>query len=301
MTISSARDYYAQPGLITALDNHADELNSLPVEVAEICKVIQGLLIHYHTGNLYGVELPPSRLEEVRTRFVSRILDNILHLNPEPFTIARPPLERHIGCCRDFAVLCCAFLRLKGIPARVRVGFANYLEPNTDFWFDHWVTEYWNGRVEQWLRVDPQQDAILRRQNKLSFDPLDIPAHQFTLAGEAWLACHSGKQSPTQYGFEPGETGMWIIRNNLLQDFACLNKMEMTPWDSWGPSAQPYEALSEEVLQKLDCVAELTLSPDGSFAQLRALYENEAELKVPPTVTSYTILDEQTTEIIYAE
>jgi hypothetical protein len=190
-------------------------------------------------------------------------------------------------------------LRLNGIPARVRAGFAQYLEANSDFFFDHWITEYWNDTIQAWISVDPQQDAVIRERNRLSFDPLNIPENQFVPAGAAWLACRRQEQSPTRYGFDPSETGMWIIRNSLLQDLACLNKIEMTPWDSWGLSAQPYAELNEEMLQILDAAAELTISLDASFSQMRNLYERESHLKVPPEVTSYTIFDERTTAVIY--
>ncbi len=37
---------------------------------------------------------------------------------------------RLVGCRRDAATLACAILRHRGVPARVRVGFASYLAPN---------------------------------------------------------------------------------------------------------------------------------------------------------------------------
>ena len=36
--------------------------------------------------------------------------------------------------------------------------------------------------------------------------------------------------------------GLWFIAHNVLLDFAALNKVEMLPWDDWGPMVQPSEA-----------------------------------------------------------
>ena len=151
----------------------------------------------------------------------------------------------------------------------------------------------------KWVKVDPQQDAVLRQHNRFAFDHLDIPDNQFVLAGAAWLECRREHGSATQFGYGPTETGMWIIRNNLMHDMAYLNKMEMTPWDCWGFSDLPYQNLTEEMLSKLHTVAKLTIDVDDSFSQTRTFYERETYLRVPAKVTSYTLWDERTTAVIY--
>ena len=50
--------------------------------------------------------------------------------------------QRVVGTCRHFAVLSCALLRYRGIPARARCGFATYFQKGQGL--DHWVTEYWD-------------------------------------------------------------------------------------------------------------------------------------------------------------
>src|ERR1700722_16587012 len=47
------------------------------------------------------------------------------------------------GLCRDFAILAASGFRERGISARLRVGFADYLAP--DFWEDHWLCEWHDG------------------------------------------------------------------------------------------------------------------------------------------------------------
>jgi len=91
---------------------------------------------------------------------------------------------------------------------------------------------------------------------------------------------------------------MWVIRNYLLHDLACLNKMELTPWDSWGLSEAPYPELTEADLAVLDQVAAVTIGSNEAFPATRSLYQNEAQLRVPAMVTSYTMDDKKTRALI---
>ncbi|WP_269803231.1 transglutaminase domain-containing protein [Streptomyces sp. Go-475] len=50
----------------------------------------------------------------------------------------RPPEHRVVGTCRHFAILACAFLRARGIPARARCGFGTYCAEGRGL--DHWIT-----------------------------------------------------------------------------------------------------------------------------------------------------------------
>lgn len=71
---------------------------------------------------------------------VTRIVQAFLALDPAPLSVAREPEKRVIGTCRQFAVRSCALLRYRGIPARVRCGFATYFQSGKGL--DHWSTEY---------------------------------------------------------------------------------------------------------------------------------------------------------------
>jgi Transglutaminase-like superfamily len=288
--------YYAQHGFMTEPGAHAHLLTDLPHEVPLICEIVQGLIIHYRGGDLYNVQLPLDRLEEARTRHVARILNRICELADQPLTIPRPPHQRFIGCCRDFATLFCSILRSHQVPARVRCGFSTYFDPG--FCFDHWIAEYWNADEQRWIRVDVEMDAIKRAHNKLTFDPCDVPEGQFLLAGHVWQACRNGALDPARFGYEPEMSGMWVIRNYLLYDLACLNKMELTPWDFWGLSDIHYPELTEADLAVLDQVAAVTIDSNETFQATRALYQNHAQLHVPAVITSYTLDDKKTRVLI---
>ncbi len=288
--------YYAQHGLMTEPGASAYLLIDLPHDIPLICEVVQGLIIHYRTRALYKVKLPRKRLEEARTRHIARVLARICELDDQPLTVPRPPRRRFIGCCRDFATLFCAILRSHDVPARVRCGFSTYFDRS--FCFDHWIAEYWNADQQRWIGVDAEMDAIKRTHNQLTFNPCDMPAEQFLIAGQVWQACRSGALDPARFGYEPAMSGMWVIRNYLLYDLACLNKMELTPWDFWGLSSTPYPELTEADLTLLDQIAALTVGSNEAIDAARSLYQNEVSLHVPSQVTSYTMDDKKTMVLI---
>jgi hypothetical protein len=185
----------------------------------------------------------------------------------------------------------CATLRQRGVPARVRVGFATYLVP--DLFVDHWVTEYWNGDRQRWIIVDAEQDGIVRSWDGSTFDACDVPRDQFWIAGRAWQACRWGNEDEHGFGYDPAATGMWVVRANLLHDLACLNKVELTPWDFWGLGLTEFEQLSSNDLTLLDRVAALAQADEKDFVTLRTLYDQDARLRVPATVTSYNLADQR--------
>lgn len=79
--------------------------------------------------------------------------------------------------------------------------------------------------------------------------------------------------------------GMWFIRGDLVQDLVSLNKIEILPWDGWGLMSKEEETLSADDMALLDHIAELTVAiatDDEAFAEVRALYEDDARLCVPP-------------------
>jgi hypothetical protein len=79
----------------------------------------------------------------------------------------------------------------------------------------------------------------------------------------------------------------------VLRDAAALNNMEMLPWDVWGAMPGPDEPLSQGALVLLDRLAALTRTPDAACAELHALYEGDARLRVPATVRNAVLNREE--------
>ncbi len=270
--------YYARPGRVTDPGEHAPLFAGLPREIPALCKVVQGLLVHVFWAQRYGLELSQGRQQEVQIRPVDAKLARILALDSSPLTVARPLERRLVGNCRDFSVLLCAMLRLQGVPARARCGFATYFTPG--HYEDHWVVEYWHAGEGRWVTVDPQLDALQRKALRIEFDPCDLPPGRFLTGGQAWQLCRTGKADADQFGIFDMH-GLWFVRGDLVRDFLALNKVEILPWDPWGLMAGPEETAAAQDLAALDRIAVLTLGGNDVFLEVRSLYEGDERLRQP--------------------
>ena len=272
---------YRGDGPMTSDATHAALFAALPRDVANLARVMQGLLLHQHIAPAYGQTLSGHRLAEPHIRSVRKMLDQLLAHDASPLTTPRSPDKRLVGVCRHFTTLFVTALRATGFAARARCGFGGYFEPGK--FIDHWVCEYWNEPQARWVLVDAQIDELQRGLFKIDFDLLDVPRDRFVIAGEAWRQCRDGQNDADKFGIMQ-MTGLWFIAGNVLRDFAALNNVEMLPWDVWGPMLRPGEAANAAQLALLDRLAALTCAPDASFAELRDLYLSDANLRVPATV-----------------
>jgi hypothetical protein len=279
-------EYYAYPGFMTNPGEQADLLVGLPAGIPALCRVVQGCMLHIFWAERYGVVLPEERKQEVQLRAIPRLLARLRELDDRPLAETRPLENRLVGNCRDFSTMLCALLRHQGVPARARCGFGTYFGP--DHYEDHWVCEYWQPEQQRWVMVDSQLDQLQQDTLGITFDPLDMPAGQFLNGGQAWRLCRAGQADPDKFGIFDMH-GPWFVRGNLVRDLASLNKMELLPWDAWGIMDRDFEALPAEDMTLLDRVAGLTCAAENIlFADIRSLYEDHLDLRVPPVITSYT-------------
>lgn len=265
-------DYYRSASSLTELDDEQRALvDAVRADPVQLCAAAQGLLVLPELAT--GLELSPRRLEERNTRPARRILQAALSRDGGALDVPRPLKARVTGTCRHFAVLSCAFLRARAIPARVRCGFETYFQPGRNN--DHWITEHWDGA--RWVRIDSEI---------LGFDLLDRPEDladgQFLTGAEAWAAYRAGAD-PMSFGVHGTENwGAAEIVGNAIRDLAAVNKVEMLPWDEWGPMASCYEhGLTphiEELMDKLTAA----LAADEDVA-ITALYST---LPVPDEMIS---------------
>ncbi len=187
------KQYYASQSLITDPGKYRDLYAALPDDIPSLCKVVQGLLLHLHWAQAYGVDLTDERKTEVRMRKAARQLARILELTDLPLTAGRTAEKKLVGTCRDYAAVLTSFLRHKGIPARMRVGFATYFTPGR--YEDHYLCQYWNDARNRWITVDAQLDDFQRQALKIQFDPCDLPEGLFWPAGKAWQMCRRARST----------------------------------------------------------------------------------------------------------
>jgi hypothetical protein len=281
--MQTSQEYHKQTGPMTALGAHADEFGKLPREIAALCEIVQGVLIHRDIAPwLYGLTLSETQRDDAHIRPTAQMLTRIHALDARPLTTARDVGNRLPSVCRHFSLMLSAILQYQGIPARPRCGFGAYFTPGK--FEDHWVCEYWNAGEKRWILVDAQLDAIQRKALHINFNPLDVPRDRFIVAGNAWQMCRTGGADPSLFGLTHAQLqGMWFIAGNVVRDLASLNKMELLPWDVWGLMDMNDAGLTDEKKALLDRVATLTLADDDAFADVRAIY-NDDRLRVPPVV-----------------
>ncbi|MDT0444878.1 transglutaminase-like domain-containing protein [Streptomyces johnsoniae] len=277
-----AHSAFSDPGALGA------HYAGLPADPERLAGVTRGLAIHRTEGGIYSYDIPADRLhDDAETRYVDDILRIVTGRNDAPLTLQREPEDRFVGVCRDFSLLHCSFLRHAGVPARLRVGFADYFHDD-GFHVDHVVTEYWD-EERGWLLADAQlTDPVVGDVFEPGFDPLDVPRDRFLVAGAAWQAIRAGEADPASFGFAPGSplAGEWFVGGYVRLDLAALNKSETLLWDVWGADADSDAALTAEIRALYDEVAALTAGPDVPFDAARALFTDHDGLRTPRTVRS---------------
>ncbi|MBB3656795.1 hypothetical protein FHX15_002023 [Rhizobium sp. BK650] len=235
----------SDPGL------HAKTIASFPDEVGHLAGIVQGLLLHSSWLSDYGLDASTLGPTARQTLSIAERLADIMKRDDRPLGQARPADRRSVGTCRDFALMLCAFLRGKGVPARVRCGFASYFSGG---WEDHWICEYQDGETGRWRLADAQIDAMLRRKMHIEFDAADMPRNAFLMAGEAWLTCRRGEAEPASFGHE-NTTGLWFLKVNVLRDHHVLNDRVTSEWDRWREAPEAGRLVPHDELAWLDDLA----------------------------------------------
>jgi hypothetical protein len=247
--------FYREHGALSDPQGFAGRLASLPPGPAALCGVVQGLLIHDHYGGTLYDRPPPGFASASRATLpVPQRLAGILAADAMPLERARPPQERSVGTCRDFALLLCAALRQQGGAARVRCGFATYFtRPGFE---DHWLCEYWHPGDNRWHRADAQLDAAHRAHLGIDFDPADVPSDRFLPAWQAWEIARESEIAAERFG-HGASRGAWFVQVNLARDLLALHKREVSPWDGWRAAGEgyPLDARGRQLADRLAALA----------------------------------------------
>src|ERR1700741_5048936 len=86
---STVLAYYSTPGQFTDLTKHQAQARELSSVLSDLCRVIQGLLLHEHAAPEYGVTLTDERRNEVHIRSVTQMLDRLLTYSDQRLSVAR--------------------------------------------------------------------------------------------------------------------------------------------------------------------------------------------------------------------
>jgi hypothetical protein len=277
-------DYYVTHGTMTDPQEQKYFYLGLGKDLSNIKKLIYNITIHFQYIRECGGKDVIGRINEIYIRKTSDRLKTLHELGVTSLSAEHSFLQKTICTCRDFALLLCSMLRHAGIPSRVRYGFAQYLDWDPSFFFDHTIVEYWDKASNSWKLAERHLTKEVEKRFNITFDTNDVPREKFISAAEAWLNCQSGKADAKSFGtgYTKRRSGLWYIRNKLIQDLAALNKMEMQPSDLWGYmiDGKIRAILSPDETEVMNRLAVDLLDPDENFHSLQNTYLNNPGLKV---------------------
>lgn len=276
--------FYTEQGEFTNLGRHGNDISNIASDAKVLTEIIHGNLMHDGFYMHYGLQHQAGLYH-----YMEDLLDQIKRIDSNPITVPRSPEKQVQVCCRDYAVLLTSFLRDKKIPARARCGFVQF-DKSDQNWYDHWICEYWDNDQARWKKVDAQLNPHVRQVWNIQYDPYDVPDNVFHVAGKSWIAWRKKQINASRFVID-NLNGSWLIRGNLLRDFAALNKLEIEPymmrinlglnWNSWRLLSVEDKALTSEDWELLDRIASLTIDADKHFNEIRSLFLENIKLQPP--------------------
>lgn len=283
------REYYLQFSTYTDPGLYGQKIaKKLPDEVRELGRLLREQLTHrkHLETSRTGAETPEQYGDMTKVPWyrqpeddiyitAAAMLAELFRLDKKGLHMKRAEKNRLIVTCRYVAVLTASLLKLKGIPARVRSGFASYIHNNNKS-VDHWVVEYYHAEQDRWAMADV--DASLEQH--ISFDPYDVPLGTFDFAANAWLDVRKGRANPAFFWNAAGHEGLEVISWELFYDFHCVMNNEIiyvhVPEFIYGK----FDQLSEKDLAEIDHLALLMQRPDDNFDELTKLWEQERKYRI---------------------
>ena len=281
--------FYLKTSMYTNYEPYKEYYKSLPDDMEELTDLILSQTIH-------RTELRRSRKEQLEQgrshdhvseeypwwKYISH--DDILLTAPaitaelfrqdeRGFTKNREIRHKVVITCRYVAILIASILKAKGIPCRVRSGFASYFT-NDNRCFDHWIIEYYHKKEKRWIICDPNPAS--------GKDHIDMPQKKFCWIAEVWLNVRSGKDDINKYIHGSSFQGLNMLAYTLFFDFHALMGDEISYLfkPSYIDDDNEFFSLTKEELKKLDNLATLMLNPNKNFAELRYLFNNEKKFRI---------------------
>jgi hypothetical protein len=257
----------------------------LPEDIAETGRLVKRQVIHKmtlyagrngaHLNPAYGntSEVPWYRQsEDDYFPTAAAMLAELYRRDPRGFVTDRAQENKLIVTCRFVAILMASILKSRGIPARVRAGYAPYIP--SDHIEDHWITQFWHDPAQRWITIDA--DTSLEDR---PFDPFDMPPDTFMFAADVWLSVRAGRQDRNAFRTH-GPTALDELGAQVIADFHCLmnNEIPYTQYPLF--VASDFDDSNEAKLQELDAFARLMQQPDENFGRLQDIWETRRDFRL---------------------
>jgi len=263
-------------------------IDNLPNDIREIGLLVRQNFIHRTTlaaGNTgtntdlrFGdmARMPWWRqAEDDNLPTAAAMLAELYFRDEHGFTPNREVENKLVLTCRFVSILMASILKSKGIPTRVRSGFAPYF--GDDKSYDHWINQYWSSKESRWITIDVDGSLSLSE----NFDPYDMPDGKFEFAANAWLDIRRGKANPKRYYNAGGFYGLQAAAWELFYDFHCLMNNEIVYLHRPKMTAlHNFPNITKDQLEQMDNLAELMLNPDKNYEQLLKIWTTEKEFRL---------------------
>ena len=271
----SVLDFYRQYSSFTDPGEYNYLYKNLPDSLSELCSIIKSQLIHpYAELPQYRDQIPEERGDEsVKYPTVKSILKGLVSYDSRGLIKDRKPENRLILACRENAILLASILKYRGIPVRVRGGYATYLIPN--FHTNHAICEVWNEHDRRWMLVDPRTGMI------------DFSRDKFDFGNDAWLKMQKKEIDPNLYGMPGRHPGVLSILAIVCTDLAFTLGTEYTIYQ-YAPildyAFQNNNPLTSKHIETLNRISELMKSLEAdNLSKLQDIYNNNPELQITKT------------------
>ncbi len=280
---TSVLDRYRQYGTFTDPGQYAYLYDHLPDSLADLCRVIRSQFINQGWElDRYRHQIPRERWNEsIKYPTVKSALEGLLSYDSRGLVKDRKVEHRLVLICRDQALLLASVLKHRGIPARVRYGFAPNMPPG--FHSFHVICEVWNANDRRWMLVDP------------SVESMDFGGETFEFSNDVWLKMQHKELDPAAYGLMGRFTGLLPITIVVCTDLASILGTEY-PVGQYPPlfdeAAKNDNHLTSHQIGLLNTISELMESLDaGNLSKLREIYRRTPEIQFTRSFDPRTIPD----------
>lgn len=265
-------NFYRQYSEYTDPGEYAYLYENLPDSLLELCRLIRSQYINYGWElDMYREQIPKERWNEsAKYPTVKSALAGLLSYDSRGLVKDRRPENRLMLICRDNALLLASILRYRGIPARVRYGFAPYLIPG--FHANHVICEVWNEKENRWMLVDPSADRI------------DFAREEFDFSNDVWLKMQHKEINPELYGM-PGQykyNGSPLMTTVVCYDLASILGAEY-PVGQYSPILDyvfQNNQFTAEQVEVLNRISELMKSMVAdNISKLQKIYDNTPQIQ----------------------
>lgn len=268
--VDACPDFYRTQSACTDPGELGVLYDEIPTVYDALCAVIKTQLIHPLEVGPHRDVIPQEReFEDTVYLSVHSMLSDLLAYDSAGLARTRAPQDRLVVACLHHSLLLASILRERGIPVRIRFGFAPYIGRmvGMDVAISHVVCEVWDDEESRWVYIDPDREMI------------DFPAGEFITGAEAWRDWRQGRLETGKFRsafFTEEQSLLDMLRLDLLYAL----REEIMYWGDSGPPQVPAIAgLSQHEMESLDQIAALLRHAGSNHEELSRLRDQVAFLR----------------------